>query len=79
MKEMWDSESQEPFSGKTRDVSKVAPEKSKSLQENPKNECDYVVEIIRLNNVLMKESLVWEWIPLVLTQKINSLMVRVKV
>ena len=30
---------------------------------------NYVVEIIKLNNVLMKESLVWEWIPLVLTQK----------
>ena len=30
MKEMWDYESQEPFLGKTRDVSEVAPEKSKS-------------------------------------------------
>ena len=28
MKEMWDYESWEPFSGKTRDVSKKAPEKS---------------------------------------------------
>ena len=40
MKEMWDYESQEPFSGKTRDVSKVAPEKSKSLQARPKIECE---------------------------------------
>ena len=39
MKEMWDYESQEPFSGRTRDVSKVAPEKSKSLQAMPKIEC----------------------------------------
>ena len=29
----------------------------------------YVVETTSLNNVLMKENLVWEWIPLVLTQK----------
>ena len=28
------------FSGKTRDVSKIAPEKSKSLQAKPKNECE---------------------------------------
>ena len=40
MKEMWDYESQEPFSGKTRDVSEVAPEKSKSLQAKPKIECE---------------------------------------
>ena len=79
MKEMWDYESWEPFSGKTRDVSEKAPEKSKSLQVKPKVSVNYVVEIRRLNNVLMKESLVWEWIPLVLTQKKNSLMVRVKV
>ena len=35
MKEMWDYESQEPFSGKTRDISKKAPEKSKSSQVKP--------------------------------------------
>ena len=40
MKEMWDYESWEPFLGKTRDVSKIAPEKSKSLQAKPKNECE---------------------------------------
>ena len=40
MKEMWDYESQEPFSGKTRDVSKKAPEKSKRSQVKPKNECE---------------------------------------
>ena len=40
MKEMWDYENREPFSGKTRNVSKVAPEKSKSLQATPKIECE---------------------------------------
>ena len=40
MKEMWDYESWEPFSGKTRDVSKITPEKSKNLQAKPKNECE---------------------------------------
>ena len=40
MKEMWDYESREPFLGKTRDVSEVAPEKSKSLQTKPKIECE---------------------------------------
>ena len=40
MKEMWDYESQEPFSGKTRDISEKIPEKSKSSQVKPKNECE---------------------------------------
>ena len=40
MKEMWDYESQKPFLGKTRDISKVAPEKSKNLQIKPKIECE---------------------------------------
>ena len=40
MKEMWDYESQEPFLGKFRDVYKKAPEKSKSSQVKPKNECE---------------------------------------
>ena len=40
MKEMWDYESREPFLGKTRDVSEVTPEKSKSSQAKPKNECE---------------------------------------
>ena len=39
MKEMWDYGSQEPFSGKARDASEVAPEKSRSLQAKPKIEC----------------------------------------
>ena len=39
MKEMWDYESQEPLSGKTRDVSKI-PEESKCSQVKPKNECE---------------------------------------
>ena len=49
MKEMWDYESWEPFSGKTWDVSKIAPEKSKGLQAKPKMSVNYVVEIIKLN------------------------------
>ena len=40
MKEMWDYESQEPFSGKTRDVSEKIPEESKSSHIKPKNECE---------------------------------------
>ena len=40
MKEMWGYESYEPFSGKTRDISEVTPEKSKSSQVKPKNECE---------------------------------------
>ena len=39
MKEMWDYESQEPFSGKATDVSKKILEKSKSSQVKSKNEC----------------------------------------
>ena len=37
MKEMWDYESQESFSGKTGNVSEVAPEKSKSLLATTQN------------------------------------------
>ena len=40
MKEMWDYKSQEPFSGKIREVSEVVPEKSKNLQSKPKIECE---------------------------------------
>ena len=40
MKEMWDYESREPFSGKTRDVSEEAPEKSKNSQVKPKIKCE---------------------------------------
>ena len=40
MKEMWDYESQEPFSGKTKDVSEMVPEKSKNIQSIPKIECE---------------------------------------
>ena len=39
MKEMWDYESREPFSGKTRDISEKAPEKSKSSQVKS-NKCE---------------------------------------
>ena len=38
MKEMWDYESWEPFSGKTRDVSEKIPKESKSSQVKSKNE-----------------------------------------
>ena len=80
MKEMWDYESQEPFSGKIREISEKAPEKSRGSQAQSNNECETVWwKTTKLNNVLMKENLVWEWIPLVLTQRKNSLMVRVKV
>ena len=48
-------------------------------KQNPTMNVNYVVETTKLNNVLMKENLVWEQIPLVLTQKKNPLMVRVKV
>ena len=69
MKEMWDYESQEPFSGKIRNISKKIPEKSRGSQAKSNNECETVWwETTKLNSVLMKESLVWEQIPLVLTQ-----------
>ena len=80
MKEMWDYESREPFLGKTREMFPRKPQKSlKVCKQSPKMSVNYVVEIIRLNNVLMKENLFWGWTPLALTQKINCLMVRVKV
>ena len=40
MKEMWDYESQEPFSGRTKDVSEMVPEKSKNIQSIPKIGCE---------------------------------------
>ena len=40
MKEMWDYECQESFSGKTKEVSEKAPEKSISSQVKPKNGCE---------------------------------------
>ena len=40
MKEMWDYESREPFSGKARDISEKAPEESRSLQAKSNNECE---------------------------------------
>ena len=40
MKEMWDYESREPFSGKTRDISEKALEKPKSSQVKSNNECE---------------------------------------
>ena len=56
------------------------PQKNPNVhKQSPKMSVSYVVEIIRLNNVLMKENLVWEWTPLALIQKKNSLMVRVRV
>ena len=40
MKEMWDYESREPFSGKIRDISEKAPGKSKGSQVKSNNECE---------------------------------------
>ena len=40
MREMWDYESQEPFLGKTKDISEMVPEKSKNIQSIPKIECE---------------------------------------
>ena len=40
MKEMWDYESQETFSGKTKDVSEIVSGKSKNLQSKSKIECE---------------------------------------
>ena len=40
MKEMWDYESREPFSGKIRDVSEKTPERSKGSQAKSNNECE---------------------------------------
>ena len=40
MREMWDYESQEPFSGKTKDVSEMVPEKSRNVQSISKIECE---------------------------------------
>ena len=40
MKEMWDYESQEPFSGKAGDISEKAPERSRGLQAKSNNECE---------------------------------------
>ena len=48
-------------------------------KQSPTMNVNCVVETTKLSSVLMKENLVWEQIPLVLTQKKNSLMVRVKV
>ena len=40
MKEMWDYESQELFSGKIRDISEKAPERSRGSQAKSNNECE---------------------------------------
>ena len=40
MREMWDYENREPFSGKVKDVSEMVPEKSKHIQTIPKIECE---------------------------------------
>ena len=86
MKEMWDYESREPFSGKARDVSKKIPEESKHSQVKPKNECELCGGNHEAEQCphetkfsLGMDTTSYEWTPLVLTQKKNSLMVRVKV
>ena len=40
MKEMWDYESREPFSGRTGDISEKAPERSRGSQAKSNNECE---------------------------------------
>ena len=50
MKEMWDYESQEPFSGKTKDISEMIPEKSKNIQTIPKIGCELDVRIDKYHN-----------------------------
>ena len=40
MKEMWDYESREPFSGKIRDISEKTPERSRCSQAKSNNECE---------------------------------------
>ena len=40
MKEMWDYESREPFSGKIRDISEKSPGKSKGSKVKSNNECE---------------------------------------
>ena len=79
MKEMWDYESREPFSGRTGTFLRKLQKDLEVHKQSPTMNVNCVVETTKLNNVLMKENLVWEQIPLVLTQKKNSLMVRVKV
>ena len=79
MKEMWGYESQEPFSGKTRDISKKVPEGSKSSQVKPKNECELCGGNHKAEQCPHEENLVWEWTLLAPIQKKNSLMIRVKV
>ena len=79
MKEMSDYESWEPFLGKTRDVSEIVPGKSKNLQIKPKIECELCSGNHKVEQCPHEKSLVQGWIPPVLTQKIDSLMVRVKV
>ena len=60
MREMWDYESWEPFSGKTKDVSEMVPEKSRNIQSESKVECELCGGNMKLTNASMKENLVWE-------------------
>ena len=79
MKEMWDYESQEPFSGKTRDISKEAPEKSKSLQATPKIECELCGGNHRVDQCPHERKFSLGMDTTSSDTKIDSLMVRVKV
>ena len=58
MREMWDYESQEPFSGKTKDVSEMVPEKSRNIQSISKVECELCGGNHEVSNAPMKEGLV---------------------
>ena len=79
IKEMWDYESWEPFSGKTRDVSKVAQEKSKNLQRKPKIKCELCGGNHKVEQCPHERKFSSGMDTTVLTQKIDSLMVKVKV
>ena len=76
MKEMWDYESWEPFSGKTKEVSEKVSEKSKNLQAKPKVKCELcggnhkVEQCLQFSSGMDTTSS---------DTKIDSLMVRVKV
>ena len=59
MREMWDYESHEPFSGKTKDASEVVQKNLKIYNHYPKLNVNYVVEAMKLTNAPMKENFVW--------------------
>ena len=55
------------------------PQKNLSSHVKPNNECELCGGNHKAEQCPHERKFSWEWIPLVLTQKKNSLMVRVKV